>query len=64
MIAVSLRSTQSPFFQAEGRLIGRREEPHLFINVPDKPIRPLLLALHIEAAAEGFPGLKTRKTSR
>ena len=45
-----------PFFQTKGRLIGRCEEPRLFINVPDKPVRPPLLALHIEAAAESPAG--------
>ena len=47
-----------PFFQAEGRLVGRCEEPRLFINVPDKPVRPLLLPLHIEAAAEDSAGFQ------
>lgn len=45
-----------PFFQAEGRLIGRCEEPRFFINMPNKPVRPLLLALHIEAASESPAG--------
>ena len=41
-----------PCFQAGSCLVGLREKSYLFINAPDKPIRPLLLALHIEAATE------------
>ena len=33
-----------PIYTEKNRLIGRCEEPRLFINVPDKPVRPLLLA--------------------
>ena len=51
----------SRFFQAERRLIGRREKPRLFINVPDEPVRPPLLAFHVEAPAEGAAGLQHPK---
>ena len=47
-----------PFFQAEGHLVGRCEEPRFFINMPNKPVRPLLLPLYIKAAAECPTGLQ------
>ena len=50
-VHIRIHSIQ-PCFQTGNRLIGRREKPYLFINMPDKPIRPLMLALHIKAAAE------------
>ena len=45
-------SVYIPCFQTGNRLIGRCEKPCLFISMPDKPIRPLVLAHHIKAAAE------------
>ena len=54
-VHIRIHSIQ-PCFQTGNRLIGRREESRLFINVPDKPIRPLVLALHIEASAECSAG--------
>ncbi len=51
-MSTSVYIPSSRAFRAGSRLIGRCEKPCLFINMPDKPIRPPMLALHIKAAAE------------